>query len=92
MRDFARSDHPRVQAQLDRLVPVHKVTDLTDAGPFVERELALVKGEVNADNARRVVECVRRYRGFILDESDNCVNKRVRFKVTSQLRKELFAI
>ena len=33
----------QIIAQLDRLVPVHKVTDLTDAGPFVERELALVK-------------------------------------------------
>lgn len=33
----------QIIAQLDRLVPVHKVTDLTDNGPFVERELALVK-------------------------------------------------
>ena len=33
----------QIMAQLDRLVPVHKVTDLTESGPFVERELALVK-------------------------------------------------
>jgi acetolactate synthase-1/3 small subunit len=33
----------QIIAQLDRLVPVHKVVDLTDIGPFVERELALVK-------------------------------------------------
>ena len=33
----------QIIAQLDRLVPVHKVTDLTESGPFVERELALVK-------------------------------------------------
>ena len=33
----------QIIAQLERLVPVHKVTDLTDNGPFVERELALVK-------------------------------------------------
>jgi acetolactate synthase-1/3 small subunit len=33
----------QIIAQLDRLVPVHKVTDLTADGPFVERELALVK-------------------------------------------------
>ncbi len=33
----------QIIAQLDRLVPVHKVADLTDNGPFVERELALVK-------------------------------------------------
>jgi acetolactate synthase small subunit len=30
-------------AQLDRLVPVHSVTDLSELGPHVERELALVK-------------------------------------------------
>ena len=33
----------QIIAQLDRLVPVHKVTDLTALGPHVERELALVK-------------------------------------------------
>lgn len=33
----------QIKAQLDRLVPVHRVSDLTDEGPFVERELALLK-------------------------------------------------
>jgi acetolactate synthase-1/3 small subunit len=33
----------QIHAQLERLVPVHKVTDLTEIGPHVERELALVK-------------------------------------------------
>jgi acetolactate synthase-1/3 small subunit len=33
----------QIHAQLDRLVPVHKVVDLTEEGPHVERELALVK-------------------------------------------------
>ena len=33
----------QIEAQLERLVPVHKVVDLTAAGPHVERELALVK-------------------------------------------------
>ncbi|WP_207456581.1 acetolactate synthase small subunit [Azospirillum sp. SYSU D00513] len=33
----------QIKAQLDRLVPVHKVRDLTDEGPCVERELALIK-------------------------------------------------
>jgi acetolactate synthase-1/3 small subunit len=30
-------------ALLHRMVPVHKVHDLTEEGPFIERELALVK-------------------------------------------------
>ena len=33
----------QIHAQLERLVPVHKVVDLTEEGPYVERELALVK-------------------------------------------------
>lgn len=33
----------QIKAQLERIVPVHKVTDLTVSGPAVERELALVK-------------------------------------------------
>ena len=33
----------QIHAQLDRLVPVHKVVDLTEMGEHVERELALVK-------------------------------------------------
>jgi acetolactate synthase-1/3 small subunit len=33
----------QIKAQLDRLVPVARVTDLTLDGPSVERELALVK-------------------------------------------------
>src|SRR5438552_19159454 len=30
----------QIKAQLSRLVPVHKVHDLTDEGPSVEREMA----------------------------------------------------
>lgn len=33
----------QIKAQLGRLVPIHKVSDLTEEGPHVERELALVK-------------------------------------------------
>ena len=33
----------QITAQLDRLVPVHSVSDLTELGPPVERELALVQ-------------------------------------------------
>ncbi|MEA1651519.1 acetolactate synthase small subunit [Nitrospirillum sp. BR 11164] len=33
----------QIKAQLGRLVPVHRVHDLTMEGPFVERETALVK-------------------------------------------------
>lgn len=42
----------QIHAQLERLVPVHKVTDLTEMGPHVERELALVK--VSGTGEKRV--------------------------------------
>src|SRR5262245_36033797 len=33
----------QIKNQLDRLVPVHRVVDMTVAGPSLQRELALVK-------------------------------------------------
>jgi acetolactate synthase-1/3 small subunit len=42
----------QIKALLDKLVPVHKVSDLTIEGPHVERELALVK--VTGDRERLV--------------------------------------
>ncbi|MGB7417608.1 MAG: acetolactate synthase small subunit [Erythrobacter sp.] len=52
----------QIEAQLERLVPVHKVVDLTAAGPHVERELALIKvagkGEARVE-ALRIAELFR---------------------------------
>lgn len=46
----------QIKAQLRRLVPVHKVSDLTTEGPAVTRELALVKvagtGEKRVESLR----------------------------------------
>ena len=46
----------QIKAQLERLVPVHGVNDLTVDGPHVERELALVKvrgsGEARVESLR----------------------------------------
>jgi len=46
----------QIKAQLSRLVPVHEVHDLTDEGPFVEREMMLVKvsgkGEARIESLR----------------------------------------
>ena len=52
----------QIHAQLERLIPVHKVVDLTEAGPYVERELALIKvagtGDIRVE-ALRVAELFR---------------------------------
>jgi acetolactate synthase-1/3 small subunit len=42
----------QIKAQLDRLVPIHRVVDLTVSGEAVEREMALVK--VTGTGERRV--------------------------------------
>lgn len=46
----------QIKAHLSRLVPVHSVSDLTEDGPCVERELALVKvagsGEKRVESLR----------------------------------------
>jgi acetolactate synthase-1/3 small subunit len=46
----------QIKNQLGRLVPVHKVSDLTHEGPHLERELALVKvrgtGEKRVESLR----------------------------------------
>ena len=46
----------QIKAQLSRLVPVHKVHDLTAEGPHVERELVLVKV---ASTGEKRVEALR---------------------------------
>ena len=52
----------QIRAQLERLVPVHKVVVRTEIGPYVERELALIKvsgkGEIRVE-ALRVAEVFR---------------------------------
>jgi len=46
----------QIKAQLDRLVPVHRVADLTREGPHIAREMALIKvagiGEMRVETLR----------------------------------------
>jgi acetolactate synthase-1/3 small subunit len=47
----------QIKAQLDRLVPVHRVSDLTQLGPHIAREMALIK--VIATTADKRAEALR---------------------------------
>src|ERR1700689_2167968 len=40
----------QIKNQLDRLVPIHRVVDMTVRGPSIERELAMVKVRGKGDN------------------------------------------
>jgi acetolactate synthase-1/3 small subunit len=57
----------QVVSQLDRLVPVHKVTDLTALGPHVERELALVKVAGVGDHRIEALRLGEVYRARVID-------------------------
>jgi acetolactate synthase I/III small subunit len=57
----------QIVAQLDRLVPVHKVHDLTTEGDHVERELALVKVRGTGDHRIEALRLADVYRARVVD-------------------------
>ena len=57
----------QIVAQLDRLVPVHKVRDLTAEGAHVERELALVKVQGTGDHRIEALRLGDVYRARVVD-------------------------
>ncbi|MBL8702322.1 MAG: acetolactate synthase small subunit [Alphaproteobacteria bacterium] len=59
----------QIKAQLDRLVPVHRVSDLTMSGPHVERELALVKVAGTGDKRVESLRLADVFRAKVVDSS-----------------------
>ena len=57
----------KIRAQLERLVPVHKVIDLTESGAHVERELALVKVAGKGDNRVEALRIAELFRANVVD-------------------------
>ena len=57
----------QIKAQLDRLVPVHKVRDLTVEGPHIERELALVKVKGIGDKRVEALRLADVFRAKVID-------------------------
>ncbi|MEX0341062.1 MAG: acetolactate synthase small subunit [Erythrobacter sp.] len=57
----------QTRAQLERLVPVHKVIDLTEEGAHVERELALVKVAGKGDNRVEALRIAELFRANVVD-------------------------
>lgn len=60
----------QILKQLGKLVDVVQVYDYA-GHEHLEFELLLLKLQIDGPSARDVVECVRRHRGLILDESDS---------------------
>jgi acetolactate synthase-1/3 small subunit len=57
----------QIVSQLDRLVPVHKVRDLTAEGAHVERELAMVKVQGKGDHRIEALRLADVYRARVVD-------------------------
>jgi len=60
----------QIKAQLERLVPVHRVADLTVDGPHVERELALVKVTGTGEKRVEALRLADAFRARIVDSTN----------------------
>ncbi len=59
----------QIKAQLERLVPVHHVVDLTVLGSSLERELALVKVAGKGDKRVEALRLAEAFRAQVVDAS-----------------------
>jgi acetolactate synthase-1/3 small subunit len=57
----------QIKNQLDRLVPVHSVTDLTAGGKAIERELALVKVAGKGEKRVEALRLADAYKAGVVD-------------------------
>ena len=57
----------QIKAQLARLVPVHKVADLTKLGPHVAREMALVKVVAQGESRVESLRIAEAFRARVVD-------------------------
>ena len=61
----------QIKAQLERLVPVHNISDLTVDGPSVERELALVKVKGQGNKRVEALRIADIFRARAIDSTNN---------------------
>jgi acetolactate synthase-1/3 small subunit len=59
----------QIRHQLERLVPVHRVLDLTVGGPAIDRELAMVKVRGTGDNRVEALRLADAFRARVIDAS-----------------------
>ena len=61
------ADIEQIKAQLERLVPVHRVHDLTAEGKAIERELALVKVAGTGDKRVEALRVADAFKATVID-------------------------
>jgi acetolactate synthase I/III small subunit len=57
----------QIKAQLDRLVPVHRIADLTREGPHVAREMALIKVVGTGEKRVEALRIADTFRARVVD-------------------------
>jgi len=57
----------QIKNQLERLVPVHRVVDMTIAGPSIQRELAMVKVRGKGENRVEALRLADAFRARVID-------------------------
>ena len=57
----------QIKAQLDRLVPVHRVADLALEGPHIAREMALIKVIAGGENRVEALRMAEAFRARVID-------------------------
>ncbi len=60
----------QIKAQLERLVPIHRIADLTLDGPAVEREMALVKVECKGEKRVEALRMADIFRARAVDTTE----------------------
>jgi|TARA_Y100000758_G_scaffold277765_1_gene223341 acetolactate synthase-1/3 small subunit len=61
----------KIKSQLERLVPVHSVNDLTSEGPSIEREMALIKVICSKNDREEVIRLSEVYRAKTVDTTQD---------------------
>jgi acetolactate synthase-1/3 small subunit len=57
----------QIKAQIDRLVPVHRVADLTQQGPHLAREMALIKVVGTGNDRAEALRLADAFRARVVD-------------------------
>jgi acetolactate synthase-1/3 small subunit len=57
----------QIRHQLERLVPIHRVTDLTLTGKALERELAMIKVRGSGDHRAEALRLADAFRARVID-------------------------
>jgi len=73
----------QIKAQLERMVPVHSVADLTVAGEAIERELALIKVAGEGEHRMEALRLADAFRARVVDVTQNSFV----FEITGKSRK-----